>query len=82
MVRSSGGTPLTARKVAAIETMNGTRFEQSTAADGGYTIKVPKGKYRLQVELRAGETVATQPDPTDVNVGDLDSQRDFVVTVR
>ena len=82
IVRSSGGTSLTARKVTAIETASGARFEESTATNGGYTIKVPKGTYRLEVELRAGEALATQPDVTEVNVGDLDSQRDFVVTVR
>ena len=81
-VRSSGGAALGARNVAAINTASGARFEQSTASSGGYTIQVPSGTYRLEVELRAGEAVATQPDPTEVNVGDLDGQRDFVLTVR
>jgi hypothetical protein len=81
-VRSSGGTALGARKVTAVNTASGARFEQSTAANGGYTMQVPAGTYRLEVELRAGEAVATQPDPTEVNVGDLDGQRDFVLTVR
>ena len=82
IVRSSGGTPLSARKVVATDTASGTKFEESTAVNGGYTIKVPSGTYRLEVELREGETLTTRPDPTQVNVGDLDGQRDFVVTVR
>ena len=82
IVRSSGGTPLSARKVSATETTSGARLEESTAVNGGYTMKVPAGTYRLDVELREGETLATRPDPTQVNVGDLDGQRDFVVTVR
>ena len=82
VVRDPGGTSLTGRKVTAVETANGARFEASTASNGGYTVQVPAGKYRLEVELRAGETIATQPDLTDVNVGDLDAQRNFVVTVR
>ena len=82
IVRSSAGTPLSARRVTVTETTSGVRLEEATAINGGYTIKVPTGTYRLDVELREGETLAIRPDPTQVNVGDLDGQRDFVVTVR
>lgn len=80
MVRTPAGEPLSARKVTAVDTTTGARFEQSTAANGGYTVQVPTGTYRLEVEVRTGERVATQPEPTDVNIGDLDGQRNFVVT--
>jgi hypothetical protein len=79
-VRSPAGEALSGRRVTAVETMTGARFEESTTSTGGYTIKVPAGTYRLDVELRTGESLATRPEPTDVNVGDLDGQRDFVVT--
>jgi hypothetical protein len=79
---ADGATPLTARKVTAIDTASGARFEASTASNGGYTIKVPAGTYRLEVETRSGETVRTQPGTTEVNVGDLDPDRNFVLTVR
>ena len=79
---AAGGTALSARKVTAIETSSGARFEESTAANGGYTIKVPAGTYRLELELRPGEALTKAPEPTMVNVGDLDGQRDFVVTAR
>ena len=82
IVRADGDVPLSARRVTAVHTGSGQRFEASTAANGGYTIKVPAGTYRLEVELRSGEVVRTQPDTTDVNVGDLDADRDFVVGVR
>ena len=78
----AGDTPLSGRRVVAVNEATGTRFEVSTAINGGYTIKVPAGMYRLEVELRAGESVQTQPPPTEVNVGDLDPDRNFVVTVR
>jgi hypothetical protein len=45
-------------------------------------VRVPKGRYRLEVELRGGETVATQPEATEVDAGDLDAGRNFVVAVR
>src|SRR5207302_1150662 len=41
------------RKVTATETTTGSRYDTTTAANGGYTIKVPEGRYRLDVELRA-----------------------------
>jgi hypothetical protein len=82
-VRASGGVePLSGRRVTAINEATGQRFEVSTATSGGYTVQVPAGKYRLEVELRAGETFEKRPDPTDVNVGDLDPDRNFVLTRR
>jgi hypothetical protein len=82
-VRSSGdANPLSGRKVTAIDNATGGRYETTTGANGGYTLKVPSGTYRLEVELRAGEAFETRPDATDVGVGDIDSARDFVVTVR
>ena len=78
----AGAVSLAGRKVTAINEATGARFEVSTGTDGGYTIKVPRGTYRLDVELRAGETLTTRPDPTEVNVGDLDPGRNFVVTAR
>ena len=79
---NDGSSALSARKVTAINTATGARFEASTATNGGYTLKVPSGTYRLEVELRGGEVVAKQPDTTEVNVGDLDPDRNFVVTVK
>ena len=75
-------TPLSGRKVTAINQATQSRFETSTGENGGYTLKVPAGTYRLEVEVRPGESLATQPDVTDVGVGDIDSARDFVLTRR
>ena len=81
-VRASGGTsPLAGRKVTAVNEATGMRFDTSTGTNGGYAVKVPAGTYRLEVELRSGEKVERQPDDTEVNVGDLDPDRDFVLTV-
>jgi hypothetical protein len=81
--RASGATnPLSGRKVTAIDNASGSRYETTTAINGGYTLKVPTGTYRLELELREGEAYDTRPEATDVGVGDIDSARDFVVTVR
>lgn len=83
IVRFEGSNaPLSGRKVIAIDVASGARFDATTADNGGYTIKVPRGKYRLELELRAGEVVSKQPEETDVNSSDLDPGRDFVVSVR
>jgi hypothetical protein len=82
MVTSGATEPLSGRKVVAINETTGQRYEVSTAGNGGYTVKVPAGKYRLELELQAGEAFGTRPDPTDVNVGDLDPDRNFVLTRR
>lgn len=83
IVRVAGsGQPLSGRKITAIEVDSGARYETSTATNGGYTIKVPTGKYRLELELRAGESLTEQPSVTDINASDLDADRDFAVTVK
>ena len=79
VVRTATGSPLDGRRVSAIDVATDARYDATTAANGGYTIKVPAGKYRLEVGLLGGDVIATQPPPTDVNVGDLDAQLDFVI---
>jgi hypothetical protein len=70
------------RKVTAVDVSKGSRFDTTTSTTGGYTIKVPEGTYRLEIELRASETLSKRPDDTQVNNGDLDPGRDFIITVR
>jgi hypothetical protein len=70
------------RKVTAVETANGRRYDTTTATNGGYTIRVPEGTYRIEIELRPGETLAKQPEATKVSNSDLDPGRDFVITAK
>jgi hypothetical protein len=80
---TDGSAPLVTRKVTVIHAKTGARFETTTGVNGGYTIKVPEpGRYRIEVELREGEVVAKGPEETDINNGDLDSGRDFEITVK
>jgi carboxypeptidase family protein len=76
----SGANPVVGRSVTAVNTGTNARFETKTGANGGYTIKVPEGTYRVDLEIRAGETIAKRPDQTTVNNSDLDSGRDFEIT--
>jgi hypothetical protein len=82
IVSSEANAAIAGRKVTAIDVATGTPYEATTGANGGYTIKVPEGTYRLEIELRAGESVLKQPAETKVNKSDLDPRRDFVITLR
>jgi Carboxypeptidase regulatory-like domain len=70
------------RKVTVTEITTGSHYESTTAANGGYTIRVPEGTYRIEIELRPSETLQKKPEQTHVNNGDTDSGRDFVITAR
>ncbi len=69
------------RVVRAVSIATGEKFETTTNNAGTYTLKVPPGRYRLEVELREGERVVKQPAETEVNPSDLDPDRDFVIGV-
>jgi carboxypeptidase family protein len=81
IVSTTAKEPIPDRKVTAINTQTGARLDATTGPNGGYTIKVPEGTYRLEVELRPGETVTKHPGDTRVNKSDLDPQRHFVIRV-
>ena len=79
-VTTNGNAPVMSRVVRAIAA-DGTRYEVTTNSAGTYTLKVPPGKYKLEVELRDGERLVKQPGETEVNRSDLDPGRDFVIGV-
>jgi hypothetical protein len=70
------------RKVSAVNVATGAHYDTTTAVNGGYTIKVPEGTYRIELELRANEVLETKPEDTHINNGDLDPRRDFVIAVK
>jgi hypothetical protein len=77
----SGANPVIGRKVTAVNVATGARFEATSGANGGYTVQVPEGTYRLDLETREGETISKRPDQTRVNNSDVDSARDFEIVV-
>ena len=46
---------------------------------GGFTLKVPPGSYRIEVEQQPGEVVTGAPTDQQVGASDIDSQ--IVITV-
>jgi hypothetical protein len=79
IVSTESNAAVVGRAVTAIDTVTGKRFAATTGTNGGYTIKVPEGKYRLEVQLQQGEKVTKQPAETKVDKSDLDPHRDFVI---
>jgi hypothetical protein len=68
-----GGDALPGRRVEAVSTQSSARYSAVTNVSGGFTIQVPPGKYRLQVELQEGERVSKDPGTIDINASDLDA---------
>ena len=82
IVSTSGNAALPGRKVTAIDVASGARFDATTGTNGGYTIKVPEGTYRLEIALEPGESVVKQPAETKIQKSDLDPKRDFTIAVK
>jgi hypothetical protein len=80
-VSTDGNVAVVSRVVRAVPAAGGQAYETTTNEAGTYTIKVPPGRYRLEVELRPGERIVKEPVETEVNPSDLDPDRDFVITV-
>ena len=79
---TSGSTPVVGRKVTAVNVASGQRIETSTAGNGGYTMKVPMGRYRLELELQPRETLEAQPGELEIRRSDVDASRDFVIRIK
>jgi hypothetical protein len=78
-VRTDGNAAVVSRLVRAVAIETGQKFETSTNNAGTYTLKVPPGRYRLEIELRPGEQLTKQPGETKINPSDLDPDRNFVI---
>ena len=78
-----GATGIPDRTVTATNLETGERHQARTTPAGGFSIEAVPGKYRLQVELHAGESLIKAPDIVTLDRGDIDSHVEFVVgTVR
>jgi hypothetical protein len=74
-----GGDRLQGRRVAAIGVGNAQRYSAVTNVTGGFSIKVPPGDYRLEVDLREGERIVREPGVIHINKSDLDANLEIVV---
>jgi carboxypeptidase family protein len=78
--RGIGGEPVGDRQVTAVDLSDSSRrYSATTNVAGGFSIPVPPGKYRLEVELRGAERVLQSPGDFDINESDLDANRELAI---
>ncbi len=51
----------------------------TTNSAGGFTFKLPPGRYRLQLPLREGERLLDEPDVIDLAGSEVDARAHFVL---
>ncbi|HET7747470.1 MAG TPA: carboxypeptidase-like regulatory domain-containing protein [Vicinamibacteria bacterium] len=78
-ILSTGADPVAGRRVTAVALVGEGRYSAVTNVTGGFSIPVPPGKYRLEVELREGEAVVRSPGTIDINESDLDANLEVVI---
>jgi len=76
-----GTAALDGRVVEAINVDTGERQRETTSSTGGFTFKLKPGKYRVELTLRDGESLAKQPGVIDLNKSDVDTHADFVLGI-
>jgi hypothetical protein len=79
IVSAVGGERLAGRGVHAVQVGTSQRFSAVTNVTGGFSIKVPPGEYRLEVDLRPGEKVVRDPGLVRIHKSDLDANLEIVV---
>ena len=77
-----GKTPIAGRKVTAINIETGERISAVTSSTGGYTLKVPPARYRMDVELAAGETIVRNEGTFTVSASELQHDIDLRIAPR
>ena len=67
------------RDVHVVDTETGARHTAQTAANGGFTIQLPAGKYRIELPLKDGEALIKRPGTVDLGKGDIDPHIEVVL---
>jgi hypothetical protein len=74
-----GSGSIDGRTVEVVNVDTGARQRTTTNNAGGFTFKVPPGKYRVVLSLLEGEVIIKQPSIISVNRSDVDAHADFIV---
>lgn len=79
-VRGPEGTSAIAgRTVEVVNLETNLRAHATTNGTGGFSFKLDPGKYRVELVLRDGEAIVSQPGVIDVNRSDVDARADFMI---
>lgn len=79
---ADGKAGIGGRKITAVNLDTGVRLAVTTTDTGGYTLKVAPGRYRIDVELAAGETLVRDPGTFTVGRSELQHDVDIRVGVK
>lgn len=74
-----GAGSIEGRQVEVVNVDTGEVQRTTTSNVGGFTFKVPPGRYRVQVALLEGERVLKGPGVMNVNRSDVDAHADFII---
>lgn len=67
------------RTITVVNIETGAQYQTATGQNGGYTLRVPPGRYRLEIQLREDERMAEKDAPILVVSGGIDVQKNIDV---
>ena len=76
---AESNSPVPGRTISILDVRTGERRSVQTTSTGTFTIDLPAGQYRLDIDLRDGETVLKHPNVVALDAGDVDAHLEFVV---
>jgi hypothetical protein len=79
VVTGPADATLADRTVTISNVETGERYETATGEHGGYSLRVPTGRYRLEVQLRPGEQLAEKDPVILFNSGGREITKDVNV---
>lgn len=75
----AGASVADGRVVEAVNLDTGERQQAVTNKAGGFSFRLPPGKYRVQLALRDGESIVKEPGVIDLNRRGVDAHADIVI---
>jgi hypothetical protein len=78
----ASGDAIVGRRVTAMDLTTRQEYEAVTGENGGFTLKVPRGWYHVDVDLQPGESVARRPKDRHIKNSDLDANLEFVIRTK
>lgn len=79
VVTGPADATLADRTVTIVNVENGAQYHTATGQTGAYSLHVPAGKYRLEVQLRPGEQLAEKQPTILLNLGEFENNKDVHV---
>ena len=75
-----GSAPFSGRTVEVTNDATVEKRTLETADNGGFSIMLPAGKYRVDLRLLPGEIITKRPGTVVLDRGDIDSHVEFLLS--